>query len=232
MTYVASDIADVPDYRPPFAFQGSTRSDADGNLWILTTVVYSLGGRMEVGTGTSAKATLDNPKTIQALNLLKAMRWTDNSMGSNFEYSWGDINQAFAGGSIGMYISGSDVYTNLVQASNINPGIYGLATIPLAKNNAVSQQEITGARLGLQNAQRKEQLLRRIAEAALSSAKQEFEYLCRLHKTGYASPAAVAVSSVTDLPSRAAAAAAATCGVGATWPSTILTSFALPPSST
>ncbi|HXM71322.1 MAG TPA: extracellular solute-binding protein, partial [Thermoanaerobaculia bacterium] len=74
--------------------------------WILTTVVYSLGGRMETGTGTSAKATLDNPKTIQALNLLKAMRWTDNSMGSNFEYSWGDINQAFAAGTIGMYISG------------------------------------------------------------------------------------------------------------------------------
>jgi len=102
--------------------------------WILTTVVYSLGGRMEVGTGTSAKATLDNPKTIQALNLLKAMRWTDNSMGSNFNYSWGDINQAFAAGTIGMYISGSDVYTNLVQASNINPSIYGLGTIPLAKN--------------------------------------------------------------------------------------------------
>jgi multiple sugar transport system substrate-binding protein len=102
--------------------------------WILTTVVYSLGGRMEVGTGSSAKATLDNPKTIQALNLLKAMRWTDNSMGSNFEYSWGDINQAFAAGTIGMYISGSDVYTNLVQASNINSSIYGLGAIPLAKN--------------------------------------------------------------------------------------------------
>ena len=102
--------------------------------WILTTVVYSLGGRMEVGTGTKANATLDNPKTIQALNMLKAMRWTDNSMGSNFNYSWGDINQAFAAGTIGMYISGSDVYTNLVQASNINPSIYGLGTIPLAKN--------------------------------------------------------------------------------------------------
>ena len=104
--------------------------------WILTTVVYSLGGRMETGTGTTANATLDNPKTIQALNLLKAMRWTDNSMGSNFEYSWGDINQAFAAGTIGMYISGSDVYTNLVQASNINPSIYGLGAIPLAKNKS------------------------------------------------------------------------------------------------
>jgi multiple sugar transport system substrate-binding protein len=102
--------------------------------WILTTVVYSLGGRMETGTGTSAKATLDNAKTIQALNLLKAMRWTDNSMGSNFDYGWSDINQAFAAGTVGMYISGSDVYTNLVQASNINPSIYGLAPIPLANS--------------------------------------------------------------------------------------------------
>jgi len=33
-----------------------------------------------------------------------------------------------------MYISGSDVYTNLVSASNINPAIYGLAPIPLANS--------------------------------------------------------------------------------------------------
>jgi ABC-type glycerol-3-phosphate transport system substrate-binding protein len=102
--------------------------------WILTTVVYSLGGRMEVGRGTSAKATLNNPQAVTALNMLKAMRWTDNSMGSNFDYGWSDINQAFAAGNIGMYISGSDVYTNLVQASNIDPSIYGLAPIPLAKS--------------------------------------------------------------------------------------------------
>src|SRR5438445_7120585 len=103
--------------------------------WILTTLVYALGGRMEVGTGTSARATLNNSLTVRALNLLKAMRWTDNSMGSNFDYGWSDINQAFAAGNIGMYISGSDVYTNLVSASNIDPSIYGLAPIPLAKNS-------------------------------------------------------------------------------------------------
>src|SRR4029077_6175528 len=34
--------------------------------WILTTLVYALGGRMETGTGTSAKATLSNPLTVQA----------------------------------------------------------------------------------------------------------------------------------------------------------------------
>ena len=102
--------------------------------WILTTLVYALGGRMESGSGTSAKATLNNPQTVTALNMLKTMRWTDNSMGANFDYGWSDINQAFAAGNVGMYISGSDVYTNLVSASNIDPSIYGLAPIPLAKN--------------------------------------------------------------------------------------------------
>ncbi len=102
--------------------------------WILTTLVYALGGRMEAGHGTSTIATLNNKQTITALNMLKKMRWTDNSMGSNFDYGWSDINQAFAAGNVGMYISGSDVYTNLVSASNVDPSIYGLATIPLAKN--------------------------------------------------------------------------------------------------
>jgi multiple sugar transport system substrate-binding protein len=102
--------------------------------WILTTLVYALGGRMEVGRGTSAHATLNNPQAVTALNMLKKMRWTDNSMGSTFDYGWSDINQAFAAGNVGMYVSGSDVYTNLVSASNIDPSIYGLAPIPLAKN--------------------------------------------------------------------------------------------------
>jgi len=102
--------------------------------WILTTVVYTLGGRMEKGTGKDAVATVDNPQTVAALNMLHHMRWVDNSMGSNFDYGWSDINQAFAAGNVGMYVSGSDVYTNLVQASKIDPSVYGLAALPLAKN--------------------------------------------------------------------------------------------------
>ena len=102
--------------------------------WILTTLDYALGGRMEKGTGTSAKATFDTPQAVQALQILHTMRWTDNDMGSNFGLSWGTSNQAFAAGQIGMYINGSDVYTNMVQADNINPSIYGLAPIPLANS--------------------------------------------------------------------------------------------------
>jgi ABC-type glycerol-3-phosphate transport system substrate-binding protein len=102
--------------------------------WILTTVTDALGGRMETGIGTHAKATFDNPQAVQALNMLHSMRWSDNSMGANFGLSWGTSNQSFASGQVGMFISGSDVYTNMVQADNINPSIYGLAPIPLAKS--------------------------------------------------------------------------------------------------
>jgi ABC-type glycerol-3-phosphate transport system substrate-binding protein len=102
--------------------------------WILTTVTDALGGRMETGIGTHAKATFNNPQAVQALNMLKQMRWSDSSMGSNFGLSWGTSNQAFASGQVGMFISGSDVYTNMVQADNINPSIYGLAPIPLANS--------------------------------------------------------------------------------------------------
>jgi ABC-type glycerol-3-phosphate transport system substrate-binding protein len=102
--------------------------------WIFTTLVYALGGRMERGIGTNAVATLNSPQAITAMQLLHKMRWEDNSMGSNFDMGWSDINQQFAAGNIGMYVSGSDIYTNLVQASNVDPSIYGIAPIPLAKN--------------------------------------------------------------------------------------------------
>jgi multiple sugar transport system substrate-binding protein len=102
--------------------------------WILTTVAYALGGRMEEGSGTHATATLNNPYTAQALNILRQMRWTDNSMGSTFDYSWGTINQAFAAGKIGMFINGSDIYTFMVQTANLDPSTYGIAPIPVANN--------------------------------------------------------------------------------------------------
>lgn len=115
---------------------GYTEMGASDNTagWILTTLDYALGGRMETGIGSKAKATFDNPQAVEALNILNKMRWTDDSMGSNMGLSWATSNQAFAAGQIGMFISGSDVYTSMVQTDNINPKIYGLAPIPLAHN--------------------------------------------------------------------------------------------------
>ncbi len=132
----AALIADAKQISQKTGKAGYSEMGASDNTagWILTTVTDALGGRMETGIGSKAKATFDNPQAVQALNYLKQMRWGDNSMGSNFGLSWGTSNQSFAAGQIGMFISGSDVYTNMVQADNINPSIYGLAPVPLAKS--------------------------------------------------------------------------------------------------
>lgn len=99
--------------------------------WILTTLTYALGGRMEQGVAEDVTVTIDNPGTREALALLQAMRWQDDSMGDNFLFDWGTINQAFAGGQVGMYIGGSDVYNSLVTENSINPDDYGLTVLPL-----------------------------------------------------------------------------------------------------
>ncbi|GAB3861418.1 extracellular solute-binding protein [Dactylosporangium cerinum] len=105
--------------------------DATGG-WQLTVDTYARGGRLEDGK----KATLTNDATKASLQFLKDMRWTDNSMGANFDYDWTGINQAFAAGKVGMYTSGQDVYTSLVQTNNINPKQYGLTMIPLTGSDA------------------------------------------------------------------------------------------------
>jgi len=102
--------------------------------WQLVVDTYARGGRVTSEDGKTA--TLTNDATKAALQFLKDLRWVDNSMGANFNYNWVSINQAFAAGQIGMYTSGQDVYTSLVQANNIDPDMYGLTMIPLEGPNA------------------------------------------------------------------------------------------------
>ncbi len=64
--------------------------------------------------------------------MLRAMRWEDNSLGSNVLLDWGSMNQAFAAGKVGMYISGADVYTALKQTNGVKPETYGLTVLPMS----------------------------------------------------------------------------------------------------
>ena len=58
--------------------------------WQLTTATYALGGRMQtVADDGKVTATVNNPATKAALQYLKDLRWTDNSMGSTFDYALG-----------------------------------------------------------------------------------------------------------------------------------------------
>jgi len=53
-------------------------------------------------------------------------------MGKNTAFEWGTVNEAFAAGKVGMYMSGSDVYNALVTTNQVNPDEYGLAALPLS----------------------------------------------------------------------------------------------------
>ena len=111
-------------------------SQANTGGWQLTSLSYNFGGRLEDGTGDTLTSTVDNPGTRAALEFLQAMRWEDDSLGDNFLYDWGTINQAFAAGQVGMYTSGSDVYNSLVTENEIAPESYGLSVLPLAGGDA------------------------------------------------------------------------------------------------
>ncbi|WP_223694091.1 ABC transporter substrate-binding protein [Leifsonia poae] len=104
--------------------------------WELATNTYSLGGRLEsVGSDGKVTVNTDNDQTKQALAWLKKLRWDDNSMGSNFLWDWSGINQGFASGKIGMYMSGSDVIGSLMQANGFDPSKYGVTTFPVDSSN-------------------------------------------------------------------------------------------------
>lgn len=99
--------------------------------WQLTAGTVAHGGRTQVDNGDGTyTSTINNPGTVADLEFLHDLRWEDNSMGSNFLLDWGTINQEFAAGNIGMYTSGSDVYTALVRDFGMDESLYGLTIVP------------------------------------------------------------------------------------------------------
>ncbi|QEO09779.1 ABC transporter substrate-binding protein [Protaetiibacter larvae] len=101
--------------------------------WQLTAQSVTRGGSMQDGT----TSTIANPGTKATLEYFHDLRWEDNSMGDNFLLDWGSINQEFAAGNIGMYTSGSDLYTALVRDFSLDPDVYGLTTIPVEDGGKV-----------------------------------------------------------------------------------------------
>ena len=100
--------------------------------WQLTASTVARGGRTQVDDEDgSAESTIDNEATAAALQFLHDVRWEDNAFGAKFDLDWGTINQEFAAGNIGMYTSGSDVYTALVRDFGMDPEIYGLGVVPV-----------------------------------------------------------------------------------------------------
>ncbi|WP_353815128.1 extracellular solute-binding protein [Agromyces sp. SYSU T00266] len=113
---------------------------ATGNTggWQLSVQADSRGASLQTanddGTYTS---TIDDDATRATLQYLHDLRWEDDSMGATFDLDWGTINQEFAAGNLGMYTSGSDVYTALVRDFGMQPDDYGLTVIPTEDGGGV-----------------------------------------------------------------------------------------------
>lgn len=104
--------------------------------WMTTAATYSFGGRLEDAAGT--KATLAIPELKAYLNLVRTMRWTDTSMGSNFNYSAKPALQDFAAGKIGMILNLPQDYPAIVQNYKMDPDDYGFAALPQQTGTSVS----------------------------------------------------------------------------------------------
>jgi ABC-type glycerol-3-phosphate transport system substrate-binding protein len=116
----------------------ATMTSGNTGGWQLAVQADSRGATLQEanddGTYTS---TIDNPATKATLQYLHDLRWVDDSMGANFDLDWGSINQEFAAGNIGMYTTGSDVYTALVRDFGMAPEQYGLTVIPTEDGGGV-----------------------------------------------------------------------------------------------
>ncbi|WP_061965809.1 ABC transporter substrate-binding protein [Demequina aurantiaca] len=127
---VREDAKAISDKTGNTGFAQMAASNTGG--WQLTVATYARGGRMQTEDADGKIAvTADNDATKAALDYFHQLRWEDDSMGSDFLLDWGTINQAFGAGQVGMYTSGSDIYTNLIQAQGMNPDDYGATVIPL-----------------------------------------------------------------------------------------------------
>lgn len=116
----------------------ATMTSGNTGGWQLSVQADSRGASLqEANDDGGYTSTIDNPATKATLEYLHDLRWEDDSMGANFDLDWGSINQEFAAGNIGMYTTGSDVYTALVRDFGMKPEQYGLTVIPTEDGGGV-----------------------------------------------------------------------------------------------
>lgn len=132
---VRADAKTIADATGVAGYATMTSGNTGG--WILTTLTNAFGGYVQDFDGETATSTIDTPELTEVLEYLHALRWEDSSMGANFLYDWGSINQDFAAGQIGMYVSGGGNYGNLFTQNAMNPDDYGLTVIPLEEDGGV-----------------------------------------------------------------------------------------------
>jgi ABC-type glycerol-3-phosphate transport system substrate-binding protein len=102
--------------------------------WILTAQTVARGGAMENEAGT--EVTFDSDETRAALEYLRALRWEDDTMGSNFLLDATGVAQAFAAGQAGMFVIQSGAYQPLTELLGFPGEDFGFAAMPTLDEGA------------------------------------------------------------------------------------------------
>lgn len=131
---VRADAKAIADKTGEAGLAMMTKDNTGG--WILTTMDDAFGGRVQTTTDGKTTATVDTLQMKQVAQYIHDMRWVDHSMGANFLYDWNGINQDFAAGKIGMYVSGGGNLPNLVTQNDMDLDDYGLTVLPLQGDQA------------------------------------------------------------------------------------------------
>lgn len=98
--------------------------------WHFAAELYSRGGQMVTGTGSSAKAAFDDSNGLSVLQALHQMRFVDNDMGTKQGLAWQDPQQIMSTGKLGMYMGAPDTVTNMHATYNTPYTNIAMAPLP------------------------------------------------------------------------------------------------------
>jgi multiple sugar transport system substrate-binding protein len=98
--------------------------------WHLVTWSYAMGSQIARQEGEKWTADFNNSKVKQALQLLKDMRWTDDSMGAKQLLEATDLQRMMGAGQLGMYLAAPDNVPVLVKEFKGKYEDYGVAAMP------------------------------------------------------------------------------------------------------
>lgn len=100
--------------------------------WHLTNWIYTGGGDVESGSGTSTKAVFNNSAAVAWLKQLQAMKHVDKSMPNVVVVNYNDTLQAIATGKAGMVVEAPDTLVTL--KSTYGADMTDLAMWPMPQN--------------------------------------------------------------------------------------------------
>jgi len=103
--------------------------------WHLTNWIYTGGGDLESGSGSSAKAVFSNDVAVAWLKNLQAMKFQDHSVFNDVLVGYNDALQIFGTGKAAMVVEASDTLPALQTAYQADMKNIGLWPMPQSPSN-------------------------------------------------------------------------------------------------